>query len=138
MIALYPIKPKYTDKIISGEKKYELRKRLPNVNVDHVLIYSTYPISKIIGYAEIKAFHSSSVQDIWNLVSEKAGIDLESYNQYFSNVEVACALEFDKVFIFKRPFHISDISEKMTVPQSFCYINRSIFLKLKKRRVVLV
>ena len=42
----YPIKPIYSERIMSGEKKYELRKRLPNNKINHILIYATTPVAK--------------------------------------------------------------------------------------------
>jgi len=136
MIALYPIKPIYTDRIMSGEKKFELRKRLPSVDVDYIIIYSTFPASKVVGYAKIKKYHSSSIENIWNLVHEQAGIDYGSYNKYFINSTVACAIEFDEVFKFIRPFGISEISKGITVPQSFCYVGEDVFSRLKRRKVL--
>lgn len=138
MIALYPIKPRYTNKILSGEKIFELRKRLPSSEVNYILIYSTSPVAKIVGYAKIKKFHSLGVDDLWSLVSDRAGIDIESYNEYFSNSPNACAIEFDKVYRFNRPFNIKELSENIVVPQSFCYIDKTTFLKIKRRKTLLV
>ncbi len=131
----YPIKPIYSEKIMSGEKKYELRKRLPNNNIDYILIYSTTPIAKIVGYAEVASTHIKPVKDMWNLVSSLAGISKEDYLDYFNGKENACAIELKKVCRFKKPFNVKEINENFTVPQSFCYVSEHDFKKLKRRRV---
>jgi predicted transcriptional regulator len=50
---LLSIKPKYVEKILAGEKIYELRRVIPNENIDIIFIYSSNPIKKIVGYASI-------------------------------------------------------------------------------------
>lgn len=136
MIAFYPIKQKYTDKILSGEKRCELRKRLPNSDLKYILIYATTPLARVVGYAEVKELHKNSVSNIWNRFSKVAGISRKDYLDYFSNSDVACSIELSKVYKFVRPFKVSDISDDFRVPQSFCYINDDVFKKLKRRRVV--
>lgn len=49
------IYPRFVDKIISGDKKFEFREVLPKRNVDKIIIYSTSPIMKIIAEVEVKA-----------------------------------------------------------------------------------
>ena len=134
MIAFYPIKKKYTDKILSGEKQCELRKRLPNSKTKCILIYSTYPVAKVVGYAEVKALHKGTVSSVWEEFSNIAGIESEDYLSYFSGSDGACAIEFNKVYKFVRPFSVREIIDGFRVPQSFCYINNDIFKRLMKRK----
>jgi len=138
MIAFYPIKKKYTDKIMSGEKRCELRKRLPNSNLKYILIYATTPMARVIGYAEVKELHKNSVLNIWNRFSNIAGISRKDYFEYFSNNDTACLIELSRVYKFVRPFKVSEISEEFRVPQSFCYIDEDIFKRIKRRKVVKV
>lgn len=130
----YPIKPIYTERIMSGEKKYELRKRLPNNEIDYILIYSTTPVGKVVGYAQVKAVYKKSVHDIWDMVSPLAGISEEDYMDYFNGKENACAIELENVWKFKKPFSVKEINENFTVPQSFCYVKEEDFEKVKKRK----
>lgn len=41
---LLSIKPEYVDKIFTRTKKYEYRKRLSQLPVDKIIVYSTDPI----------------------------------------------------------------------------------------------
>ncbi|MBT9097096.1 hypothetical protein KFZ76_05150 [Methylovulum psychrotolerans] len=134
MIAFYPIKPIYSQKILTGEKTYELRKRLPNEHIDYILIYSTYPVAKVVAYAKIKATHKEKIDAIWNMVSLFAGINEHDYKNYFGNNDFACAIEFEYVRRFKRPFDVKEIKPNFKVPQSFCYIPKKDFNRIKRRK----
>lgn len=134
MIALYPIKPMYTDRILSGEKTYELRRRLPKKELTHVLIYSTHPVGKVVGYAKVQGVVKGSVKDLWNKLHSNFGICEEDYFSYFEGCEEAKAIKFSEVRKFIRPFKLSEISEELSVPQSFCYMDRDIFSKIRRRK----
>lgn len=45
---LLPIKPVFVERILSGEKWYEFRKRLP-LGIERVVIYETAPTKKVVG-----------------------------------------------------------------------------------------
>lgn len=45
---LLPIKPVFVERILSGEKWYEFRKRLP-LDIERVVIYETAPTKKVVG-----------------------------------------------------------------------------------------
>ncbi len=48
MNVIFSIKPKYVERILSGEKKYEFRKRIWKKQVDRVFIYASSPVKKIV------------------------------------------------------------------------------------------
>ncbi|EPJ43789.1 MAG: hypothetical protein OFPII_39100 [Osedax symbiont Rs1] len=136
MVVLYPIKPIYIERILSGEKKCELRKRLPKQSPEFILLYSTWPVKQVVGYASILETYNKCVKKLWSQVGSYAGIDEHSYFEYFQNSENACALKFDKVYRFTNPFNLSEIRENFKAPQSFCYLNNDIFESLKEREAV--
>jgi predicted transcriptional regulator len=134
MIAFYPIKPIYSERIFSGEKTFELRKRLPSSDVNYILVYSTVPSGKVVGYAKVKALHKKSPNELWKMVADYAGISEEEYRNYFEGAECACAIELEDVKKFIRPFPVSDIASDFTIPQSFCYLDDATFNRLKRRK----
>lgn len=135
MIAFYPIKPIYSEKILSGEKTYELRKKLPNCNIEYILIYSTLPIGKVVGYAKVKAFHKKTVDELWwKIASKFGGIERHDYFNYFSEDKFAYAIELNEVKKFLEPFGVKEINQNFKVPQSFCYVDTNDFNRLKKRK----
>lgn len=138
MIALYSIKPVYSEQIINGNKKYELRKRVPARSLDYILIYSSSPMSKIVGYATVKKIHKSQVSKIWTLVSKQAGITKKDYMEYFENSSDAYALELGEVKRFVKPFNISELDPDCVPPQSFSYVDKNEFKRIMRRKTELV
>jgi predicted transcriptional regulator len=135
MIAFYPIKPIYSERIFSGEKTFELRKKLPNSDVAYIIVYSTVPVGKVVGYAKVKALHKKSLGELWDMVSRHAGISEQDYRAYFDGADCACAIEIESVKRFVRPFPVSEISSGFIIPQSFCYLDDAVFNRLKRRKV---
>ena len=50
---ILPIKPLFVEKVLSGEKKYEYRKKLCQKEIDKIYLYSTSPVKMIVGEAEV-------------------------------------------------------------------------------------
>ena len=68
-----PIKPSYADKIISGEKKYEYRKRLCKDSIDKIYIYATSPVKRIIGEVKVLQKLNQKKEILWEISKEKIG-----------------------------------------------------------------
>ena len=59
------IHPEYAEKILTSEKTYELKTRLPHDKPECMIIYATAPISAVVGTAEIA--------DCWTCLSQTSG-----------------------------------------------------------------
>ena len=68
------------------------------------------------------------------ILNDKLGIIESSYFQYFEGCEMAKAIEFEEVAQFARPFPLADIASGMVAPQSFCYVEKDTFNRLKRRK----
>lgn len=122
MKVILSIKPFYVDKILSGEKKYELRKSIfKNDNVNKVMIYASSPVSKIIGEFEIEKIFHKNVKELWELIKNDAGVKRDFFDEYFFEKEKGYAIEIKNVKKYKK--HI-DIFEEFGIkaPQSFAYV----------------
>ena len=51
---LLSINPIHVENIMNGTKRYEFRKKACKRHVDKILIYSTNPIMRVVGEAEVK------------------------------------------------------------------------------------
>jgi predicted transcriptional regulator len=123
MRVLLSIKPKYANKIFSGEKKFEFRKRaFRNIEVHTVVVYSTMPVGRIIGEFTIKKIHQDSPKSIWNKTKLFSGIDKKFFNEYYDGKELAVAIEVDKISLYKEPIDPKEKYENFTAPQSFMYL----------------
>lgn len=121
------IRPPYSDKILSGEKTVELRRRFP-VTTAHgtvVYIYSTSPTMAIIGRAEIAEVVRLPISDIWDNYGGLASIEKTEFDSYFSGVDEGYALKFANVRPFPRELKLDELRARFGFepPQSFLYAN---------------
>lgn len=122
MKVLLSIKPEYADKIFSGEKKFEFRKRIfKNIEVKTVVVYSTMPVGRIIGEFSIEKIHEDSPDSIWDKTKIFAGIDESFFNQYYDGRDLAFAIEVGKAKLYKKSIDPKKKYENFTAPQSFMY-----------------
>ena len=123
MRVLLSIKPEYANKIFSGEKKFEFRKRaFRNIEVHTVVVYSTMPVGRIIGEFTIKQIHQDSPESIWRKTKRFSGIDEVFFNEYYDGRDLAVAIEVDKISLYKEPINPKEEYENFTAPQSFMYL----------------
>lgn len=119
---ILPITPQYIDKILSGEKKYEYRKKLCKNNISRIYLYATAPIKGIVGEVEVIGRLMETPQDLWNLTFKQSGVDEEFFYKYFSNCSKACAYKLGRVrkYVDKIPLHNIGINYAI---QSFKYMS---------------
>lgn len=132
MNILLSIKPEYTQKIFSGEKKYEFRKQRPVSTIDRVFIYECAPSKNIVGWFTVKKIISGSPKDIWDRCKNSGGIERKEYFAYCNGKNIIYALEIDSIFQFGSPINPFEISSDFRAPQNFSYLDRSpIFNEIK-------
>lgn len=116
------IKPEYADKIFSGEKSFEYRKKIyKDRAVSTIIVYSSFPICKIIGEFKVEQIIQDSPSNIWERTKYKSGIDERSFFNYFSNTEHGYALQITNATLYEFPKELRDIYFS-PAPQSFAYL----------------
>ena len=119
---LLSIKPKYVKQIIDGSKIYEYRKVIAKEKCEKILIYSTYPVCKIVASARIEKVLRGSPASLWENTKEYSGICYDGFMKYFDDKETAYAYKLSDVHTFDIPHNLCDYGIKKP-PQSFLYIN---------------
>lgn len=119
---LLAIKPEYIEKIFSGSKKYEYRKRLANKAVDKILMYSTAPVMKIVGEVQIIETIAASPTALWESTKNFAGISRDKYRTYYKDCKVAYAYRLGQVTRYEPAKELSEFNIS-SPPQSFIYIS---------------
>ena len=122
---LMSIKPEYVDKIFSGEKKYEYRKRMCKEKIDRIIVYSSFPIQKVVGELIIKRVLYDKKSKIWNKTNRYGGITKTKYDKYFENCNYAVAYEIEKAILYNKQKDLKDFNVKMA-PQSYVYITNKV------------
>ena len=118
---LLSIKPNHVENIMNGTKQYEFRRKECKRHVDKILIYSTNPIMKVVGEAEVEDVLIDNPEIIWKKTKKKSGIDKNYFDQYYENREKAVAYKLKNVKKYIEPKELKDIGVS-TAPQSFQYI----------------
>ncbi len=128
VIAFLPIKPVYANRILDGSKKYEFRRSRLRQDITHVVIYSTSPVKKIVGVAEVGGVTAASVSAAWEQTREDAGISQDDFNEYFAGAKSAVFISLRRVVRLKKELDPIEVRSGFKVPQSFAYVDES-FIK---------
>lgn len=132
MNILLSIKPKYSEKIFSGEKKYEFRKKTPKGMVEKVFIYESTPSKYIVGWFTIKNVLTGTPERIWDMCKNHGGIDQENFFTYCEDIELIHALEIDNYYKYDSPINPYEMITDFKPPQNFSYLENPILCsKLK-------
>lgn len=123
MKVILSIKPKFVEKIFTGEKKYEYRKALfSRPEVKTVLIYCTMPVGKLVGEFTIDNVLIDNPAVIWQQTFNDAGIEESFFNSYYDGRDKAVALQIHDLVIYDEPIDPKDKFTNFIAPQSFRYI----------------
>lgn len=118
---LLSINPSHVENILNGTKLYEFRKKACKRHVDKILIYSTTPIMKVVGEAEVEDVLVDNPETIWKKTKTKSGIDKKFFDQYYANREQAVAYKLKNVIRYGEPKELKEYGV-ISAPQSFQYI----------------
>ncbi len=119
---LLSINPEHIKSIFSGVKKYEFRKTRCRADVDTIIMYSTAPVMRVVGEAEIISIIEDEPEKVWELTSEHSGIDKSFFDLYYQKKHTAVAYRLGNIKRYPEPLKLSDFGIDFA-PQSFLYIN---------------
>lgn len=111
MKIIMSINPIWIEKIINGSKKYEYRKKMSE-NVSKVIMYSTYPVSKVVGEFDVNFVLKDSPEKIYDITGKFSDTDYCFYEKYFENVRSAYALNIGQVKEYDRYRSIQELGFK--------------------------
>ena len=120
MNIILPIMKKWSDLIFKGQKKYELRKKLPE-GVTKIYVYESRGSGKVIGELKVKALHHLPLDDLWNLVKDGACVEGEFFRKYYEGKEEGVAVEIESATLYPEPLPLSSFS-LAAPPQNYCII----------------
>jgi len=122
---VFSIKPEYSEKILSGEKTVELRRRFPTdiPNGTCALIYATTPTRALTGIALIGDVARMSPKEIWKVYSSRACIKRRDFDAYFDGVQNGVVIELRHARSLRRAVPLDELRDRFNFepPQSFLY-----------------
>lgn len=125
------VKPEFVEKIFNGKKTIELRKSMPKVIPgDLVIIYSSSPVMAVIGICYVKEVIAMKPLKLWNLYSDKLGIDKRRFLDYYKDKEIAIGIVLKEKEKLSDPIPLSVLRRKFSAfrpPQTFRYLDLNYF-----------
>jgi predicted transcriptional regulator len=118
------IKPTFSDRIFSGEKRFELRRTPVRLEEgDIVVVYASSPVKAIVGAFTVSGIKRGAVHHLWRHHGKDFGVSHDEYTSYFDGVAVAHAIEVGER-IQVEPVPLDDLRHRydgFRPPQSFMY-----------------
>jgi predicted transcriptional regulator len=130
-IALMSIKPEYANAIFDGTKLVEFRKQPFKRSVRYIIVYSSSPEKKILGYFELGDIDVRNPRTLWKLYRDVGSIKYSDYSSYFGDRKIGVALHVKKVFRLDQPVSLNQLRRNLKPPQSYCYVGVKYFEKLR-------
>lgn len=118
---LLSINPEHVENIMNGNKLFEFRKVRCREDVDKIIIYSTSPVGKVVGEAQVLEIIVDGPEQVWQITSKYAGISKIFFDQYYRDKEKAVAYRLGRVEKYSEPLSLSDFGLNFA-PQSFVYV----------------
>lgn len=131
-ILLLSIQPKIVKEIFDGEKAFEFRKRLPNMDSleisRKVIIYCSSPIMKIYGSFKVGRYMHSNFDQLMKEID--ASIKYKNrISKYFTDKTSCYAMSITEPKLYENPISLSSLKSKFPgfVPgQSYRYLDEEI------------
>lgn len=126
---LMSIQPRFASQILSGKKRYEIRRKFSTKWIGHrVNIYATAPLMSLVGEARIAGVTQNSPENIWTQFSEHIGCNKDQFDAYVGNMSEVFAIELDNIVPYIKPVPAKSISnylaERLLPPQSYCTLEK--------------
>jgi len=118
---LLSINPEHVANIMAGVKLYEFRKIQCKEKVDKIIIYSTSPVMKVVGEADVEEIIVDEPEKVWDITGQNSGISKAFFDSYYRNSDKAVAYKLANVKKYKKPQSLLNYGVK-NAPQSFVYV----------------
>jgi len=119
---LLSIKPGYAEAIFRGEKRFEFRRAIFRRPVAVVVVYTTSPVSRVVGEFDIESIITDTIEGLWKRTKHCAGIDKERFFRYFSGCKIGHAIAIGSVRRYPRTLDLPS-NFGIRAPQSFAYLS---------------
>jgi len=133
---LMSIKPIYAEKIKNGEKTIELRKKIPNVKEDDIIIfYESNPVKRITMSCVIRSIITLEPEQMWELYHDQMGIERERFDHYFVNSIKAYGIVLKDIKRIKAEEMKTLFSWMKHPPQSFRYVSEEDYQRVQSQEI---
>jgi predicted transcriptional regulator len=132
LVALLSIKPNFVTSILKGLKRVEFRKGKFGKPVEHVIVYSSNPEQKIVGYFDILMIDEDKPIHLWKKYANISGITLDEFESYYIDKKIGTAILINNFYTLIEPIPLSKLRGDITPPQNYSYLSQKELIKLKQ------
>jgi predicted transcriptional regulator len=132
-VIVISIKPIYANAIFSGQKTVEFRKNGIPTDIKSIVLYSTQPQQKIVGYFNVLRCEVGHPSLLWKEYGGDGFINAEDFNDYYTGNDIGKCFIIGKAYQFKSPVPLKKCKSFSTPPQSFSYLLKSEWKNLKRK-----
>ncbi|MCB9672831.1 MAG: hypothetical protein H6734_25390 [Alphaproteobacteria bacterium] len=123
---LMSIKPTYSERILSREKSFELRRTAVKLEAgDRVVVYASSPVKAVVGVFMVAGVERGSPSHLWDEFAAEFGIEEADYLDYFDGSDTVHAIRVGAV-VQVKPVSLAKLRERITgfrPPQSYQWWN---------------
>lgn len=117
------IRPIFANRLLTGEKQVEFRRRSPAKPITHILIYATSPVKAVVGVAEIERLERGSPGRLWDEFRDVGGIGRSDFFRYFSGSREGFAYVVRRTWSCSKPVPLGRQGLPSRAPQAFRYVD---------------
>lgn len=129
-VVLLSIKPRFAEAIMRGEKRVEFRRRPWKSDVGTVVVYSTSPARKIVGYFTVTFVQLASPDRLWREHGGVGAIARHEYRDYYAGAAVGVAVGVGAVHRLRSEKRLQSVTGLQKPPQSFAYLDQATLSRL--------
>lgn len=123
--ALISVKPIFAADIMSGAKTVELRRRgVRLVAGDHLWIYATKPIARVVGIVTVHGTVIASPATIWRRFGAQSCITKAEFEAYTDGCEVVSAIQLSHPYAALSPVSLEELRRAVKGFQPPQYMQR--------------
>ena len=127
---LLSVRPQYMDKILSGTKRVELRRKFSSKWLGHMVnLYASGSVRQMVGRATVNRVVCKAPELIWTEFKNEIGCSREEFDKYTAGANEIYALELTEVTPFRVPVSRCEASEllrdRLVPPQSYCTLEKN-------------
>jgi predicted transcriptional regulator len=124
------IRTKYARKILSGDKKVEVRRMFSKKwKSSKVTIYASGSERSLVGEALIKDVIFDKPENVWERISDQIGCAKEEFDKYTTSKNKVYAIVMEDAVPYRKSISIKEISslmkENLRPPQNYYNLNNN-------------
>jgi predicted transcriptional regulator len=134
---LLSIKPVYSDLILAGKKKIELRRSWAADDVGVIALYASAPVQRIVALVDVKDVITATPTKLWGHCKRLGGgLSKAELDDYLDGKDEGYGIFLGRVHKLSKPVDPEAVFNDFHAPQSFRYLSDAEIRKLAKTLVI--